>query len=338
MSQGLIEEVISLITRIIKNCCPQVLLARILLFLAGHHASFLFFRKDGYYSGIILESENHLESENYMKFISGKKLAMTQLWIGDRVWGATPVAAGPCVVVQVKEPVRDGYAALQIGYGVRKEKNIKKPQLGRLKNLAIRPQYLKEFRLETAGSFKVGDIVSVETFTVGDRVAVSGTSKGKGFQGVVKRHGFHGFRKTHGNKDQERASGSVGPKGPARVFKGTRMGGRMGGSQVTTANLEIIKIDELNNILYIKGAVPGAVNGFVSVQAPGELQVNLKTATAAEVSAKTDAAIAVKTDEASIDEAQRAAEVVAVDSVPAAEDQPAQPEAEQSEVKQTETN
>lgn len=201
---------------------------------------------------------------------------MTQLWKEDRIFGVTAVAAGPCVVLQVKDKARDGYSALQLGFGVRKEKNIKKPQLGRLKNLTIRPQYLKEFRLEADSAVKVGDVVSVETFAEGDIVAVSGTSKGKGFQGVVKRHGFHGFRKTHGNKDQERASGSVGPKGPARVFKGTRMGGRMGGEQVTTANLEIIKIDPVNNILYIKGAVPGARNSFVTVQAAGDLQVNLK--------------------------------------------------------------
>jgi len=248
-----------------------------------------------------------------MKFISGKKLKMTQIWTDDKVWGVTAVAAGPCVILQVKDKSRDGYSALQLGFGSRKEKNIKKPQLGRLKSLAIRPQYVKEFRLEAEAPFKVGDVVSVETFAVGDIVAVSGTSKGKGFQGVVKRHGFHGFRKTHGNKDQERASGSVGPKGPARVFKGTRMGGRMGGEKVTTANLEIIKIDSENNILYIKGAVPGAMNSFVTVQAPGELQVNLKSLSAAPV-------VTEEKDAAVVAEENLAAEAPATE-VPTAEAQ-----------------
>jgi len=266
---------------------------------------------------------------------------MTQIWKDDAVWGVTLVQAGPCVVLQVKDKARDGYSALQLGYGSRKEKNIKKPQLGRLKNLAIRPQYLKEFRLETDSTVKVGDVVSVETFAEGDVVTVSGTSKGKGFQGVVKRHGFHGFRKTHGNKDQERAPGSIGPKGPARVFKGTRMGGRMGGDKVTTANLEIIKIDPVNNILFIKGAVPGSINGFVTVQALGELQVNTKVLTTPEVIVQTETILTEEKSEAKEEPEVSQVEDIAktsVDEVPASQTVTGEASVEVKEEKKEEVN
>ena len=217
-----------------------------------------------------------------MKFISGKKLQMTQIWVGDKVLGVTAVNAGPCVITQIKNTKRDGYEALQLAYGTRKEKNINKPQLGQFKETGVKPSHVREFRLKEATDVKIGDTVTVGTFEVGDSVNVMGTSKGKGFAGVVKRHHFHGFRKTHGNKDQERMPGSIGPKGPAHVFKGTRMGGRMGGERVTTTNLEIVQIDEENNILYIKGAVPGAINGFVTITGNGDLKVNLKKEVKAE--------------------------------------------------------
>lgn len=218
-----------------------------------------------------------------MKFISGKKMSMTQIWSGDEVLAVTPVSAGPCTVTQVKSKSKDGYDALQLAYGIRKEKNINKPQLGHFKAAGVKPTHVKEFRTEKATDFKVGDVVSVGAFSVGDIVDVTGVSKGRGFQGVVKRHGFHGFRKTHGNKDQERMPGSIGPKGPAHVFKGTRMGGRMGGVQVTVTNLEIASIDEEKNIIFIKGAVPGAINGFLTLKAQGDLQVNLVSAKKVEV-------------------------------------------------------
>ncbi len=213
-----------------------------------------------------------------MKFISGKKMSMTQVWNGDKVFAVTPVQAGPCQVTQVKTKATDGYDALQLAYGNRKKKNVNKPQIGHFKNMAEMPAHVREFRTSEAANFKVGDVVSVDTFAAGDIINVSGISKGKGFQGVVKRHGFHGFRKTHGNKDQERMPGSIGPKGPARVFPGTRMGGRMGGEKITTANLEVISVDTENNILFIKGAVPGAINGLVMINGAGELKVNTKVA------------------------------------------------------------
>jgi large subunit ribosomal protein L3 len=213
-----------------------------------------------------------------MKFILGKKLGMTQVWKGDKVIAVTPVLATPCVVSQVKNKETDGYEALQVASGTRKEKNIKKPQLGHFKATGVKPSHVREFRLEKTEGFKAGDVISVETFAEGDVINVTGTSKGKGFQGVVKRHGFAGFRKTHGNKDQERMPGSIGPKGPAHVFKGTRMGGRMGGERVTTTNLEIVSVNPEENTIYVKGSVPGAINGLVMITSKGELQVNLKKA------------------------------------------------------------
>jgi large subunit ribosomal protein L3 len=230
-----------------------------------------------------------------MKFISGKKLSMTQIWSGDQVVAVTPVSAGPCTITQVKNKAKDGYEALQVAYGVRKEKNIKKPQQGHYKKTGVKPAHVREFRMEDASAFKAGDVITVETFTVGDKVNVTGNSKGKGFQGVVKRHHFHGFRATHGNKDQERMPGSIGPKGPAHVFKGTRMGGRMGGERVTTTNLKIAAIDAAKNILYIAGAVPGAINGFISLTSVGDLKVNLKkTAEPQEAEIKTEEKIEEK--------------------------------------------
>ena len=217
-----------------------------------------------------------------MKFILGKKSSMTQVWSGDKVVAVTPVLAGPCVVAQVKNKSKDGYEAVQIAYGTRKEKNINKPQLGHVKDLGIKPAHMKEFRVDNVAAFKKGDVISAETFAAGDIVNVTGISKGKGFAGVVKRHGFHGFRKTHGNKDQERMPGSIGPKGPAHVFKGTRMGGRMGGDRVTTINLEIVSVDGEKNIIYVKGAVPGAINGLIMITGKGDIKLNIKKEAAVE--------------------------------------------------------
>ncbi|HZJ41897.1 MAG TPA: 50S ribosomal protein L3 [Patescibacteria group bacterium] len=212
-----------------------------------------------------------------MKFIIGKKMAMTQVWNSDdKVIAVTPVQAGPCTVVQIKNKDKDGYEAMQLAYGKRKEKNINKPQKGHFKAVGVSPMHVREFRTTETNGFKPGDVISVETFTEGETINVTGTSKGKGFQGVIKRHGFHGFRATHGNKDQERMPGSIGSKGPARVFKGKKMGGRMGDSRVTVTNLKIQKVDIENNVIYIAGAIPGAINGLILINAKGELQVNLQ--------------------------------------------------------------
>lgn len=209
-----------------------------------------------------------------MKFILGKKMQMTQIWENDKVLAVTPVLAGPCVVSQVKTQAKDKYSALQLAFGVRKEKNLKKPQRGHFQKAGVSPMHVREFRTEGDAAVKIGDTISAASFAAGDIIAVTGTSKGRGFQGVVKRHGFQGGRKSHGNKDQLRMPGSVGPKGPAHIFKGMRMGGRMGNERVTVQNLMIASVDLENNILYIKGAVPGANGGLVMIKGEGELVIN----------------------------------------------------------------
>lgn len=219
-----------------------------------------------------------------MKFIIGKKIEMTQLWKGETVMGVTKVQAGPCFITQVRTAAIDGYEAVQVGFGNKKEKNTKKPQLGHLKKLKAKGiegnfAFLREFSADSNVTLEIGDKIDVSAFTVGDTVNATGISKGKGFQGVVKRHGFSGGRKSHGNKDQLRMPGSTGATGAGHVFKGTRKPGRMGTDTVTTKNLEIAEIDTENNILYIKGSVAGARNGLVLIEAQGELKVS-KPATA----------------------------------------------------------
>lgn len=186
---------------------------------------------------------------------------------GDAV-PVTAVAAGPCYVTAVKTTEKDGYTAVQIGYG--KAKRLTKALAGHLQNLP-QVRHLREFRLDSVEGIEKGSVISVRTFAPGDKVTVVGTSKGRGFQGVVKRHGFGGSPASHGHKDQLRMPGSVGATDPARVFKGKKMGGHMGDAQVTVANLEVISVDEENNLLYLKGAVPGARGTFLQVRAMGDI-------------------------------------------------------------------
>lgn len=201
-----------------------------------------------------------------MKFILGKKLEMTQKFLDDgNVAPVTAILAGPCAVTQVKIAAKDGYAAVQIGFCVKNK--LTKPQAGHLKGLD-NFRYLKEFRLnesESKEGLKRGDIITVNNFQVGDMVKVSGISKGKGFQGVVRRHGFSGSPATHGHKDQLRMPGSIGATGPQRVLKGMKMAGHMGDRRITVKNLKVIEIDKEKNIIFIKGAVPGARNGLVEI-------------------------------------------------------------------------
>ena len=210
-----------------------------------------------------------------MKFIIGKKLDMTQVWQDEKVVAVTRIQAGPCPVVQVKNEDKDGYSAVQLGFGEKKEKNIRKPQKGHLGKLKINLRYMREFKTGDK-DLKIGDVIDVDTFTAGDIIDVIGVSKGRGFQGVVKRHHFKGHSKTHGTKDQVRMPGSIGATGPAHVFKGTRMPGRMGGDRTTVKNLEIVEVDKDNNILLVKGAVPGARNGLILIQGEGELKVKAR--------------------------------------------------------------
>lgn len=205
-----------------------------------------------------------------MKFILGRKIENSQLFLAEgKVIPVTIIQAGPCQVVQVKDKTKDGYRAVQIGFGLKNKLN--KPSAGRLKDLP-KYRYLKEFKLAEGQDLVLHQEIGLNSFAMGEKVKVSGTSKGKGFQGVVRRHGFHGQKATHGHKDQERMPGSIGSTGPQRVLPGTRMAGRMGGDKVTVSNLEVVKIDEVNNLLYVKGAVPGARNGLLLITAPGDLK------------------------------------------------------------------
>lgn len=201
-----------------------------------------------------------------MKFILGKKLEMSQKFIDDKFVPVTIIGAGPCLVAQIKTKDIDGYEAVQISYG--KAKKLNKPLSGHLKKTKNNEEInknLREFR--TADSdLNVGDIIKVDVFKKGDAVNISGNSKGRGFQGVVKRWGFHGADASHGTKDQERMPGSSGPTGPAKVFKGKKMPGRMGGKRASIKNLEIIEVDSKKNLLFVKGAVPGARNSLLEVR------------------------------------------------------------------------
>jgi large subunit ribosomal protein L3 len=214
------------------------------------------------------------------KFILGRKLNMTQKFQEDgRVVPVTVVEAGPCTVVQVKNNAKDGYSAVQVGYAIKNKKGINKPLAGHLKKLD-NFRYLKEFRLDNVENFERSKVFDVTSFVAGDNLKVTATSKGKGFQGVVKRHGFHGSPASHGHKDQLRMPGSIGATDAARVFKGTRMGGRMGTDTVTVANLELVEVDTEKNLLYIKGAVPGHRNSLVTIWADGDLTFVAKKAEA----------------------------------------------------------
>ncbi len=203
-----------------------------------------------------------------MKFILGQKVEMTQKFAADgTVLPVTVVKAEPNTITQVKGE-KDGYTAIQVGYG--HKKTLSKPLQGHLKNLS-NFRWLREFIAHD--KVERGQQIDLSTFAVGDKVKVTGVSKGKGFQGVVKRHGFHGAPKTHGHKDQERMPGSIGAGEPQHVFKGKRMGGHMGDENISVLNLEIVEIDQAQNLIYLKGAVPGARNGLVMLQMDGDLIV-----------------------------------------------------------------
>lgn len=205
---------------------------------------------------------------------------MTQIFNEDgAVVPVTVVEAGPCQVTQVKTMAKDGYLAAQIGF--MEKKKLLKPILGHLKGFK-KFRYLKEFKIDEDQTIDKGQEITVKYFELGENIKVTGISKGKGFQGVVKRHGFKGSPASHGHKDQLRMPGSIGATDAARVFKGKRMAGRMGTDQVTVANLEIVKIDEEKNLLYIKGAVPGARNGLIMIRAEGELVAETPKAESAE--------------------------------------------------------
>ncbi len=203
--------------------------------------------------------------EKGMKALLGTKIGMTQILAEDGT--ATPVTliqAGPVTVTQVKTVEIDGYNAVQVAFG--EGKNLSKAVAGHVKSSKISPKYIREFRVdELPADIKVGDAIDVSSFTLGDHVSATGTSKGKGFAGTVKRHNFNTSKKTHGGNGNVRRVGSIGSMYPQKVFKGKRMPGRMGGDQVTVKNLEVAYLDPANNLLGLKGAVPGPRKGLIIV-------------------------------------------------------------------------
>jgi len=197
--------------------------------------------------------------------IIGRKLGMTQIFAENgKAEAVTAIAAGPCTVIQVKKDSKEGYNAAQLGFG--EAKKIKSARKGHLKELG-NYRHLKEIRLADTEGIKAGDSVAVGMFGTGDKVDITGISKGKGFAGVVKRYNFAGGPKTHGQSDRHRAGGSVGAgTSPGRVWKGTRMPGHMGSEQVTARKLEVIQVDSERNIMLVRGAVPGAKNGILIIK------------------------------------------------------------------------
>jgi large subunit ribosomal protein L3 len=204
-----------------------------------------------------------------MSGIIGKKVGMTSIYDANgKNIPCTVIEAGPCVVTQIKTTETDGYNALQLGFGDQKEHRMNKPQMGHFKKSGSTPKKkIVEFR-DFEGEHELGSTISVDIFEEGEFVDVAGTSKGKGFQGVVKRHNFRGVGDaTHGQHNRLRAPGSIGAASyPARVFKGMRMAGQMGNERVKVANLQVMKVFPEKNILVVKGAIPGAKNSFVIVE------------------------------------------------------------------------
>ncbi len=197
--------------------------------------------------------------------ILGKKVGMTQVFQDEgAVVAVTAIEAGPCTVTQIKTKAKEGYDAVQLGFGP--AKRINRPQRGHLKKLGPY-KHLREFRVEDASKIQLGDSVDVGIFHPGDLVDVIGTSKGRGFAGVVKRYHFAGGSKTHGQSDRHRAPGSIGAgTDPGRVIKGLKMAGHMGDERVTVQKLQVVKADPERNLLLVRGAVPGARNGLLIVR------------------------------------------------------------------------
>ena len=207
--------------------------------------------------------------DDEMKGLLGKKVGMTQIFDENgEVIPVTVIEAGPCYVTQKKTVEADGYNAIQLGYGETSEKKLTKPQAGHLKKSGVSPiRYLREFSVSDPESYEAGQELKASVFEVGDYVDVTGTSKGKGFAGAVKRHGFGGGPKTHGQSDRWRATGSVGAGStPGRILKGKRMPGRMGNDQVTVLNLKVVLVDDDKNMLAVQGSIPGGKNGLVIVR------------------------------------------------------------------------
>ena len=204
-----------------------------------------------------------------MPAIIGRKLGMTQIFTEDgTVVPVTVIEAGPCPVTAIREPQRDGYAAVQLAFGETKPARLNKPELGHLQAAGVgASKHLVELRVDDLADFAVGQTIVVDVFAKGDRVDVTGVSKGKGFAGAMKRHNFKGQGASHGNHKKHRAPGSIGACAtPARVFKGMRMAGQMGNERVTQRGLRVAEVDAERNLLLVAGAVPGPIGGVVEIR------------------------------------------------------------------------
>ena len=219
-----------------------------------------------------------------MKAIIGKKVGMSQIFDENgHVIPVTVIEAGPCVVVQKKTAEKDGYEAVQLGFEDIAERKLTKPELGHLNKAGVAPKkHLKEFNLENAAELSVGDIVKADTFAAGDFVDVTGTSKGHGFQGVVKRHGAAVKRNTHGGGPVHRHQGSLGPgTTPGHIAKGRDGAGQMGNVQITVQNLDVVQVDEELGVIAVRGAVPGPRGGVVALRTSAKKLAEKHTAEAA---------------------------------------------------------
>ena len=208
-------------------------------------------------------------ADKTVKGVLGKKLGMTQVWDADnRLVPVTVIEAGPCVVTQVRDAGKDGYAAVQIAFGAIDPRKVTKPLTGHFEKAGVTPRrHLVELRTADAAEYSLGQELTAETFEAGQAVDISATTKGKGFAGVMKRHGFHGVSSSHGSHKNHRKPGSIGGCAtPGRVFKGMRMAGRMGGVRQTTQNLTIHAVDADKGLLLVKGAVPGPRGAVVLVR------------------------------------------------------------------------
>ena len=204
-----------------------------------------------------------------MKAIIGKKVGMSQIFDENgKVIPVTVIEAGPCTVVQKKTSDKEGYEAVQLGYEDIPERKLSKPEMGHLNKAGVAPKkYLREFDLENAAELNIGDVVKADTFKVGDFVDITGTSKGHGYAGVIKRHGAHRLKETHGTGPVHRHAGSMGSStDPSRIFKGKIGAGQMGVDQVTIQNLDIVKVDADLNLIAVRGAVPGPKGGLVLIK------------------------------------------------------------------------
>jgi large subunit ribosomal protein L3 len=196
----------------------------------------------------------------------GRKLGMTQIFDDTGiVHPVTVIECGPNVVTQIKTADKDGYEAIQLGFGL--DKRLNKPEQGHRRTSGFMSRTLRELKADNVDEFEVGQVINADTFEIGELVDITGTSKGRGFQGGVKRHGFKGGPKTHGQSDRHRAPGSIGSSAtPGRVFKGLRMAGHMGHERVTIQNLTVLRVDPERNLLLVQGSVPGPINGVVLVR------------------------------------------------------------------------